>query len=419
MGRRSSLPQVTRLNAAGRRRRILHLAACVGVLLCAGLGAAGQMANGNVDRHADVPEFSVGSAADAPAAGVPAGDEPAPPSSPADAAVASSGSASGGVAPDSPPAQEPAPAPHLATREYTVEPGDSVRGIAQRFAVSNETIIWENDLTDPDNLAVGQTLELLPFTGLVHEVRPGDTLASVVNTYGARLDEVIAVNRLHDPFIIVVGQKLAVPGGYRPLPRKAIVAPAPADAAAGAAPAPADTVETPLPPSDQALAAAAPAKALPVLGDTPQERYIGSVARAAVASADETGVPASVTIAQAILESYWGSSRLSTEANNYFGIKAQSRPGTAGVVWFDVWEVVGGRSVVQHQPFRAYHTLAESFADHGHFFLENGRYAAALAVRRDARQFARAIASAGYATDPAYASKLIGLMDRYDLYRYD
>lgn len=408
MGRRSSLPQVTRLNAAGRRRRILHLAACVGVLLCAGLGAAGQMANGNVDRHADVPEFSVGSAADAPAAGVPAGDEPAPPSSPADAAVASSGSASGGVAPDSPPAQEPAPAPHLATREYTVEFGDSVRGIAQRFAVSNETIIWENDLTDPDNLAVGQTLELLPFTGLVHEVRPGDTLASVVNTYGARLDEVIAVNRLHDPFIIVVGQKLAVPGGYRPLPRKAIVAAAPAD-----------TVETPLPPSDQALAAAAPAKPLPVLGDTPQERYIGSVARAAVASADDTGVPASVTIAQAILESYWGSSRLSTEANNYFGIKAQSRPGTAGVVWFDVWEVVGGRSVVQHQPFRAYHTLAESFADHGHFFLENGRYAAALAVRRDARQFARAIASAGYATDPAYASKLIGLMDRYDLYRYD
>ena len=86
---------------------------------------------------------------------------------------------------------------------------------------------------------------------------------------------------------------------------------------------------------------------------------------------------------------------------------------------FDVWEVIGGRNVMQSQAFRAYNTVAESFVDHGLFFVENGRYGAAMAARDDPRQFAREVNRAGYATDPAYASKLIGLMDRYDLYRYD
>jgi len=158
---------------------------------------------------------------------------------------------------------------------------------------------------------------------------------------------------------------------------------------------------------------------LPTLGSTPQEQFIASIADAAVQSADDTGVPASVTIAQAILESYWGSSRLAQEANNYFGIKAQTRGGSAGSIWFDVWEVIGGRNVMQSQAFRAYKTIAESFVDHGRFFVENARYGTAMVVKSDAQQFARELNRAGYATDPSYASKLIGLMDRYDLYRYD
>ncbi|MCA1648519.1 MAG: glucosaminidase domain-containing protein, partial [Chloroflexi bacterium] len=71
------------------------------------------------------------------------------------------------------------------------------------------------------------------------------------------------------------------------------------------------------------------------------------------------------------------------------------------------------------QAFRAYKTIAESFVDHGLFFVQNARYNAAMAAKSDPRQFAREVNRAGYATDPAYASKLIGLMDRYDLYRYD
>jgi LysM repeat protein len=303
---------------------------------------------------------------------------------------------------------EEQPEPVLAMRTYVVEPGDSVRTIAAQFGVSNETVIWQNDLTDPDLVAVGQTLEILPFSGLIHEVRPGDTVASVSNSYDALIADVVRVNRLTDPYIIVVGQKLAVPGGYRPLPQKVVPPTEPG------------TVEAP--PAEngqQAAAISIPRPSLPQLGNTPQERFIASIAEAAVESHGRTGIPASVTIAQAILETYWGSSRLAREANNYFSIKAHTRQGPAGVVWFNVWEVIGGRNVMQQQPFRAYNSIAESFIDFGRFFVENGRYARAMAAREDPRQFAREINRAGYATDPAYASKVIGLMDRYDLYRYD
>jgi flagellum-specific peptidoglycan hydrolase FlgJ len=298
------------------------------------------------------------------------------------------------------------PAPIL-TRKYVVEPGDTVQSIAFRFGVSNETVIWENDLTDPDILAPGQTLEILPFTGLVHQVRPGDTVASIANFYEARIEDVVRVNRLHDPFIIVVGQKIAVPGGYRPLPGQNAQDTA-NDGSAGASDS-----------TDQQAASVGKRKPLPVLGSTPQEKFISVIAPSAVESQVATGVPASVTIAQAIIESYWGSSRLSADYNNYFGIKADTKPGTAGVISFDTWEVLGGRSVVVHAPFRAYNSLVDSFMDHGRFFLENARYAGALAVKDDARAFAQAIARAGYATDPGYGGKLIQLMDRYDLYRYD
>ncbi len=296
-------------------------------------------------------------------------------------------------------------------RTYTVQPGDTVRTIAAQFGVSNETIIWENDLTDPDYLEVGQVLQILPFSGLIHEVRPGDTLASLANAYDVLIKDVVSANKLVDPFIIVVGQKVAVPGGYRPLPQKIVPQ---ADAPDSSENADGRAGEGGQAPPPQPLR-----RSLPVLGNTPQERFIASLGEAAVVSQERTGVPASVTIAQAILESYWGSSRLAREANNYFGIKAQTRQGSAGVVWFDVWEVMGGRNVMRAEPFRAYNTVAESFVDHGRFLLENGRYGAALAARGDARQFAREINRAGYATDPSYAGKLIGLMDRYNLYRFD
>jgi hypothetical protein len=148
--------------------------------------------------------------------------------------------------------------------------------------------------------------------------------------------------------------------------------------------------------------------------------FIDAVGAAAHNSMKSTGVPASVTVAQAILESDWGRSRLTRQGNNLFGIKALSGPGPDGVVTLATWEhTPDGGDVIVQAPFRAYLTLEQSIDDHGKFFLSNHRYAAALAVANDARAFAQAIQNAGYATDPSYASKLIGLMDKYNLYRFD
>jgi len=151
----------------------------------------------------------------------------------------------------------------------------------------------------------------------------------------------------------------------------------------------------------------------------PQEAFIFQVAGGAKESQKVTGVPSSVAIAQAILESSWGRSYLAREANNLFGVKALTKDGPAGVVWIDAWEVQDGQDINVPQPFRKYNTAAESIVDHGLFFIENRRYASALAAKDDGMEFARRIAAAGYATDPDYAPKLIALMDRYDLYQWD
>jgi hypothetical protein len=152
---------------------------------------------------------------------------------------------------------------------------------------------------------------------------------------------------------------------------------------------------------------------------TSESEFINLVGEAAQRSYKATGVPASVSVAQAILESDWGRSRLTRQANNLFGIKALGTPGTAGMVNLATWEHLDGSDVVLQQPFRAYYTLEESVVDHAQFFIRNRRYADAMAVSNDARAFARAIQADGYATDPSYADKLIQLMDRYSLYRFD
>lgn len=147
--------------------------------------------------------------------------------------------------------------------------------------------------------------------------------------------------------------------------------------------------------------------------------FIDTIGTAAQRSQRTTGVPASVTVAQAILESDWGRSGLSRRANNLFGIKALGGPGPAGTLTLPTWEYLNGQDVVVQAAFKAYYTLDESVDDHGRFFVRNRRYAPALAVASDARAFARGIQEAGYATDPGYAAKLTRLMDRYNLYRFD
>src|SRR3954462_1954783 len=157
----------------------------------------------------------------------------------------------------------------------------------------------------------------------------------------------------------------------------------------------------------------------------PRASFLKTAATGAQAGAREFGVPASVTLAQAVLESGWGKFHLGP-ANNYFGIKAFARGGrvdvgpiAAGFVVRQTHEVVGGRDVVVSARFRSYRSLGDSMRDHGQFLRANSRYAPAFAFSPDPNGFARAIAKAGYATDPAYADKLIGIMRANDLYRFD
>jgi flagellar protein FlgJ len=78
-----------------------------------------------------------------------------------------------------------------------------------------------------------------------------------------------------------------------------------------------------------------------------------------------------------------------------------------------------GQAFQMMSPFRAYRSMTDSLIDHDLMLSSSKRYAEAMQSASDPRQFAQELAEAGYATDPEYASKLIALMDRYDLYRLD
>jgi len=136
----------------------------------------------------------------------------------------------------------------------------------------------------------------------------------------------------------------------------------------------------------------------------------------------EFRVPASVTLAQACLESGFGRFHIGA-ANNYFGIKAQGASSfgsiAIGAVQVPTKENVGGRTITVNAFFRKYKSMGDSMRDHGRFLRENSRYKPAFEHIHDAKAFARAIHKAGYATDPQYSNKLIGLMDRFNLYQYD
>lgn len=140
-------------------------------------------------------------------------------------------------------------------------------------------------------------------------------------------------------------------------------------------------------------------------------KLFGPVARE---SMKRTGVPASVTLAQAALETGWGGSSIG-DAKNLFGIKGT---GPAGTIRVPTKEFRNGRMVTEYANFRKYHTWAQSIEDHGKL-LQNARYSPAMKYKNNPDQFAREIHKAGYATDPNYSSKLIGIMKANNFYQWD
>ncbi len=150
-----------------------------------------------------------------------------------------------------------------------------------------------------------------------------------------------------------------------------------------------------------------------------QSQFISRVGPLARRFRATIGLPPSLVTAMAINETGWGSSELSLRANNYFGIKADVGPGTAGYVVYDTREVINGRVVLVRAPFRAYRSLEECMQDLAAFLHENPRYDTLWAHAAEPRASAVSLSQAGYATDPDWADKLIGLIDDFGLESLD
>lgn len=122
-------------------------------------------------------------------------------------------------------------------------------------------------------------------------------------------------------------------------------------------------------------------------------------------------IPASITLAQGLLESGFGEGRLALEGNNHFGIKCH-RTWQGEKIYHDDDE--------KGECFRVYADAGESYRDHSLFLSERDRYASLFRLgKRDYKAWAKGLKKAGYATDPKYPDKLIRLIERFDLAQYD
>ncbi|MFY7936460.1 MAG: glucosaminidase domain-containing protein [Flavobacterium sp.] len=123
------------------------------------------------------------------------------------------------------------------------------------------------------------------------------------------------------------------------------------------------------------------------------------------------GIPASIILAQGILESGAGKGKLAQSANNHFGIKCHK--GWTG-------DSVKHDDDAEQECFRKYNQPSESYKDHSLFLTSRTRYATLFKLDKgDYQSWARGLKAAGYATDVKYPDKLIGLIERFELYKYD
>lgn len=138
--------------------------------------------------------------------------------------------------------------------------------------------------------------------------------------------------------------------------------------------------------------------------------YIETWKEVAIDNMNKHGIPASITLAQGILESGFGNSTLAVRANNHFGIKCHDWTGKKFIQDDDK----------KNECFRKYKNAAESFEDHSEFLTSRSRYASLFDLKTtDYKGWAKGLKAAGYATNPKYANLLIDLIQKYNLYEYD
>lgn len=140
------------------------------------------------------------------------------------------------------------------------------------------------------------------------------------------------------------------------------------------------------------------------------QNYINKYKDIAIEQMQAYGIPASITLAQGLLESGAGLSRLATKANNHFGIKCHNG-WTGSTIYVD--------DDIKDDCFRAYNNARESFIDHSKF-LQGNRYKSLFSLQTtDYKGWARGLKSCGYATNPRYADQLIEIIEVYQLHQYD
>lgn len=140
------------------------------------------------------------------------------------------------------------------------------------------------------------------------------------------------------------------------------------------------------------------------------EAYIANFSAIAKEEMRKYKIPASITLAQGILESGSGKGRLAVEANNHFGIKCHGWTGQK--IYHD--------DDASQECFRKYEHAESSFEDHSAFLTGRSRYSKLFQLREDDyKGWAKGLRAAGYATDRKYPDKLISLIERYQLYSYD
>ena len=146
-------------------------------------------------------------------------------------------------------------------------------------------------------------------------------------------------------------------------------------------------------------------------GQSVQWRYIENYKDMAIDQMRRYQIPASITLAQGLIESSAGQSRLAIEAHNHFGIKAGSN-------WTGPYIVMADDT--PYDRFRKYETDDESYEDHSRFLCNNQRYRPLFKLKlTDYKGWANGLKRCGYATNPTYGAMLIGVIERYNLQQFD
>lgn len=140
------------------------------------------------------------------------------------------------------------------------------------------------------------------------------------------------------------------------------------------------------------------------------EKYINEWKQVAIDQMNDHGIPASITLAQGILESAYGTSRLATKGNNHFGIKCHDWSGAK--MYHD--------DDKKGECFRKYQNASDSYSDHSLFLTSRSRYSDLFKLDiQDYKGWAHGLKKSGYATNPKYAYLLIDLIEEYNLFVFD